>query len=369
MRVLDRQRHPLWSSVATSTLSALCVLVITWIVGSLFRTRLLTIAVPLWSLVGVAGVMVALLCSVVLLRRSRSYRAKRIFLVISAFDQKHYLAELIRNVHGVLEQHGYALELKIPSRDYSTVSQLQCLRHVLDHKDDYIGGFVVPVILEQADRMQSDLVDFCKKIAAPVVFLDVEPFDSESHYPANTAFVGYSAAEIGEAAAGWVAELLLRKKTSCPIVLVISGDSQHRRQQRFKEQLNAKLSPIKVIEDSGGFDRLRARDVTRKQLKSAWLDGQQLEVVFCTNDEMALGSVDALLYGDPTTASETVVVGVDGTPQARALIEAGPSPLRATVVQDSYKVAETGVDLLERMIRKDQVPIRTLLPSEILARE
>ena len=45
------------------------------------------------------------------------------FLVISAFDQKHYLAELIRNVHSILDQRGYSLELKIPHRDYSTVGQ------------------------------------------------------------------------------------------------------------------------------------------------------------------------------------------------------------------------------------------------------
>jgi ribose transport system substrate-binding protein len=223
MRVLDRQRHPLWSSVATSTLSALCVLAVTWIIGRLFKIRLLTIAVPLWSLLGAAGVMLALLCSMVLFRRARSYRAKRVFLVISAFDQKHYLAELIRHVHGVLEQHGYALELKIPSRDYSTVSELQCLWHVLEHKDDYIGGFIVPVIHEQADRMQSDLVDFCKKIAAPVVFLDVEPFESESRYPANAAFVGYSAAEIGEAAAGWGCRALTLQNDSLP------DRSRHRR--------------------------------------------------------------------------------------------------------------------------------------------
>jgi DNA-binding LacI/PurR family transcriptional regulator len=369
MRVLDRQRHPLWSAVVPSTVSGLCVLAIAAAIGSLYKARLLTTAVPLWSLVAVAGALLVLSCSMLLQQRSRSYRAKRVFLVISAFDQKHYLAELIRNVHAVLEQHGYALELKIPHRDYSNVSQLHCLKLVLDHKDDYIGGFVIPVITRRADRMQSDLVDFCKKVAVPVVFLDVEPFGNESHYPANTAFVGYSAAEIGEAAADWAAERLLRKQTSCPIVLVIGGDSQHHREQRFKEQLSAKLSPVRVIEDSAGFDRLRAREVTRKQLKCVRLKGQQLEVIFCTNDEMALGAVDALLFGDPATAAETVVVGVDGTPQARALIEAGPNPLHATVVQDSYKVAETGVDLLDRMIRKDPVPTRTHLPSEMLARD
>jgi ribose transport system substrate-binding protein len=109
--------------------------------------------------------------------------------------------------------------------------------------------------------------------------------------------------------------------------------------------------------------------VTRKHLHHARLNNQQLDVVFCTNDEMALGTVDALLFADPTTASETVVVGVDGTPQAQALIEAGPCPLRATVTQDSHLVAETGVDLLDRMIRKEQVPIRTLLTGDVLSRD
>lgn len=72
---------------------------------------------------------------------------------------------------------------------------------------------------------------------------------------------------------------------------------------------------------------------------------------------------------DTTCARDTVVAGVDGTPQARALIEAGPGPLRATVVQDSYKVAETAVRLLERMIRKETVPARTALAAEIVARD
>jgi len=345
------------------------VLSITGAIGSLTKPQLLTAAVPLWSLVGVAGVLLVLLCVILSQGRSRSRRAKRVFLVISAFDQKHYLAELIRNVHCVLEQRGYALELKIPRRDYSTVSQLYCLQQLVERRDDYIGGFVIPVIPLGADRMQSDLVGFCKKVGLPIIFLDTEPFDNDFHYPANTAFVGYSAVEIGEAAAAWVTEYLIDKQPSCPIVLVITGDSQHGRQQRFKEQLTAKLSPVQVIEDSAAFDRLRARDVTRKQLKHARLNNQQLDVIFCTNDEMALGTIDALLFGDPSTASETVVVGVDGTPQARALIEAGPSPLRATITQDSCKVAETGVDLLDRMIRKEQVPTRTLLTSDVLSRD
>jgi ribose transport system substrate-binding protein len=367
VRVLDRKKHNLWSSVATSTLSGLCVGAITWSVGSLFKLRLLTTGVPLWAF---ASVAVALLASLYFLwnqRRSRTPKAKRVFLAIPAFDQKHYVAELVRNMHTILEQRGFALELKIPHRDYSTVGQAHCLKRILEHKDDYVGGFVVPVIPEQAERIRSDLVTFCRNVAVPVVFVDVEPFESEQLYPASTAFVGYASGEIGTAAARWATEHLTHLKRPCPVVLVVTGDSQHLRQARFKEYLNAHLNNVQIFEVNGAFDRLRARDVTRKQLKQAQVNNREIDLIFCTNDEMALGTVDTLLFAEPKTASETVVIGVDGTPQARALIEAGPSPLRATITQDSYKVAENAVDLLERILREDQVPTCTFLSCEVIA--
>jgi ribose transport system substrate-binding protein len=64
-----------------------------------------------------------------------------------------------------------------------------------------------------------------------------------------------------------------------------------------------------------------------------------------------------------------VVIGVDGTPQARALIDAGPSPLRTTVVQDAAKIAEITAELLEKMIRNDKIPARASLTGDVLARE
>ncbi len=78
--------------------------------------------------------------------------------------------------------------------------------------------------------------------------------------------------------------------------------------------------------------------MTLKHLKQ----NGHIDVIFCTNDEMALGAADALLFGD-TATPETIIVGVDGTPQARALIGPGIEPLRATVVQNAYKVAETAL--------------------------
>jgi ABC-type sugar transport system substrate-binding protein len=97
--------------------------------------------------------------------------------------------------------------------------------------------------------------------------------------------------------------------------------------------------------------------------------GKKLDAVFCTNDEMALGVTDALRFADEPWVEDIAVAGVDGTPQARALMDAGPGPLRATVVQDSFKVAETAVGLLEKLIRKEPVPGRITFIPEVKARD
>jgi ribose transport system substrate-binding protein len=59
------------------------------------------------------------------------------------------------------------------------------------------------------------------------------------------------------------------------------------------------------------------------------------------------------------------VVGIDGVLEARTLIDTGDSPLRATVVQDTHRLAVGAVDLLVKMHRGQAVPQRTILTAEL----
>ncbi|MEJ2857697.1 MULTISPECIES: substrate-binding domain-containing protein [unclassified Saccharothrix] len=95
----------------------------------------------------------------------------------------------------------------------------------------------------------------------------------------------------------------------------------------------------------------------------------RLDAIFCTNDEMALGAVDALRATTSPASAATVVIGVDGVPEARTLIGAGTSPLRATVVQDAHHLAENAVHVLERMHNDRHVPKRTVLRPEVYQAE
>lgn len=113
------------------------------------------------------------------------------------------------------------------------------------------------------------------------------------------------------------------------------------------------------------FARIRASVVARRYLEQFRIAGQTLRVIFCTNDEIALGATDVLLADGSATASKVAVVGVDGTPEARALIDTGHSPLRATVVQDSYRIAEIATNLLEKMLNGENFAKRNHLRPEL----
>ncbi|WP_442933550.1 hypothetical protein [Micromonospora sp. CPCC 206060] len=65
---------------------------------------------------------------------------------------------------------------------------------------------------------------------------------------------------------------------------------------------------------------------------------------------MALGAGDAVqAYVAAGHGVEPVIVGVDGTTEAIAAIRSPAGPFQATIVQDTRRIAETGVDLLLRM--------------------
>lgn len=99
--------------------------------------------------------------------------------------------------------------------------------------------------------------------------------------------------------------------------------------------------PIVFVDNTGEFARRRARDIVQRRLAE---------------------------FADSSRPGPdghiTTIVGVDGTREARALIDAG-SLLRATVVQDPTRLAESAVDLMECLIRGEDVPRHNLLPIHL----
>jgi ABC-type sugar transport system substrate-binding protein len=363
MAGIDQGKHPMRFAVVASTVSGLLVTLLTAAARKALRSWIFWDAFLPWLLF--LGWALATL-SLVLRAHRREREPRRVFLIVAAFTHKHWVAQLIRDLHENLERRGYDMVLKIPDRDYSGVSQVRLLDRILSRRREYAGGFIM---VNEADAIHADLARFCENAGMPVVFIDAEVFDSENAYPPGTAFVGCDDGQLGGVAGRWVAGYLRRAHIKRPTVLVVNGGHYPQREHMFQKVLESEIPDVQLIGACGKFDRVQACEVARAHLRRLDTDGRKVHAVFCTNDEMALGVSDALLFSGIPWARDTVVAGVDGTPDARALIEAEPSPLRATVVQDSYKVAEAAVGSMERMIRKQPVRIRTCVAAEILARD
>jgi ribose transport system substrate-binding protein len=350
---LDRDRMPVRFALVTSVASGLILATIL----NMLRADIVDGSVLAWVALA-AGVVGAIswVVGVAFLRiRTRSPRA---FLMTSAFSQKYYLAALVQQLHSTLDRNGTDMVLKVPDRDYDAGAQSHHLSRIEDRRHDYIGGVI---LAGEVDRLREDLASFCRNSRLPVVFTDVEPFDKENEYPENAAFVGYDTGKLGELAGKWLADHLRGKKR--PHVLIIASHEHCARQQRCEEVLRSEFTDAHIMtKDECEFMRSRAYDAVRAHLRQLGAR-QRLDAIFCTNDEMALGAVDAL--SSSTTTQTPLVVGIDGVLEARTLIDTPGSPLRATVVQDTHRLAVGVVDVLEKMHRGRSVPKRTFLPAEI----
>ncbi len=354
MAWLDRDRMPVRFAVVTSVTSGL-------ILAAILRTlpnRLPANAVAVWIASTCVTVAVISWVAIVAVRRVRK-RSRRAFVMTSAFRQKYYITALVQRLHSKLDRDDIDLVLKVPDHDYDADAQSHHLTRLLRRKHDYLGGVIVA---GEVQRFRDDLAEFCRKSRLPVVFTDLEPFDEESDYPPNSAYIGYDTGELGELAGKWLANQLRGKRRQR--VLIIASREHSSRQERCAAVLRRELTDVVVtIDDRCEFTRSRAYDAVCSHVGQ--LTARQcLDAIVCTNDEMALGAVDALVVPSPATQA-TVVVGIDGVLEAKALIDTARSPLRATVVQDTGRLAESVVGLLLRMHRGRTVPKRTLLHAEV----
>jgi ribose transport system substrate-binding protein len=158
--------------------------------------------------------------------------------------------------------------------------------------------------------------------------------------------VGYDTGQLGERAGEWLAGHL--KNIRRPHVLIIASKEHDKRQEECARVLRRELKGVtETTIDTCEFSRSRAREAVRRHVESL-PPRQCLHAIFCTDDEMGLGAVDALATPNAATTA-TVVIGIDGIAEATSLIDAGTTPFRATVVQNTHELALRIVDHLTKM--------------------
>lgn len=170
-------------------------------------------------------------------------------------------------------------------------------------------------------------------------------------------YVGPRAIENGELAAEWIAEQLNGEGQVAVIVGMPKAFAARQRTAGFNNYMEANAPGIEVVaEQNADWDRLKAKD-----LAATWITQYpDLKAIFCNNDTMALGAVEAV----KEAGVDILVVGVDGISEAYESIRNGE--LDATVDSFPLYKGQIAVEMTIRALAGQDVPRVVWTPQALI---
>ena len=171
----------------------------------------------------------------------------------------------------------------------------------------------------------ADITDMCNEAGIPVVYINREPdVAEEERWTAEgiqATYVGCDARQSGT----FQGEQILETSTKGDIngdgvisYIMIQGDpenvdAQYRTEFSVKALTDAGMQVEELLKQRGDWDQAKGQQITQDALNQF---GEKIEVVFCNNDAMALGAVQAIEAAGRVVGEDIYLVGVDALTEA-----------------------------------------------------
>ena len=196
-----------------------------------------------------------------------------------------------------------------------------------------------------------EITDMCKEAGIPVVYINREPDATEEERweseGLNATYVGCDARQSGT----YQGEEILETANKGDIngdgkvsYIMIQGDpenvdAQYRTEFSVKALTDAGMEVEELLKQRGDWDQAKAQQIAQDALNQY---GDKIEVIFCNNDAMALGALQAIEAAGRTVNKDIYLVGVD------ALVEVVENVMNdkmtGTVFNDYFGQAHTAAD-------------------------
>ena len=207
-----------------------------------------------------------------------------------------------------------------------------------------------------------DVTDMCHAAGIPVVYINREPdVAEEERWAAEgiaATYVGCDARQSGT----YQGEEILETATKGDIngdgvvsYIMIQGDpenvdAQYRTEFSVKALTDAGMEVEELLIQRGDWDQAKAQQIAQDALTQF---GDQIEVVFCNNDAMALGALQAIEAAGRTVNEDIYLVGVDALTEAVQNVVDGKQT--GTVFNDHFSQAQSAGDIAVQMLAGEAV--------------
>ena len=194
----------------------------------------------------------------------------------------------------------------------------------------------------------------CKDANIPVVFINREPSEADmsanntGDYAGKFTYVGADARQSGKFQGELIADLPNKGDLNGDGKLqyvMIEGDpenvdAKYRTEfsiSQYKDK--AGLEVDQLLDQVGMWDRAKGQQIAQDALTQF---GNQIEVIFCNNDDMALGAKASIEAAGRKVGDDIYLVGVDALAEAVQAVMDGA--MTGTVLNDHVGQSHTAVD-------------------------
>ena len=225
--------------------------------------------------------------------------------------------------------------------------------------DNFIAEGVDVLIINPVNSSSAETITD-KVVAAeiPLVYINREPDASEEQRWAdnnwNVTYVGCDAKQSGTMQGELIADLGLEtvdKNGDGKIqYIMVEGDpenidAQYRTEYSVKALEDAGLEVECLTDQVGNWQQDQAQQIVANALGQY---GDDIEVVFCNNDAMALGALQAIQSAGRTVNEDIYLVGVDALSEALEDVIAGT--MTGTVFNDHFSQSHSAADAAIRFV-------------------
>ncbi|MFD2831536.1 D-ribose ABC transporter substrate-binding protein [Corticicoccus populi] len=250
-----------------------------------------------------------------------------------------FFVTLRDGIEEAAEERGY--EVRVVDAQDDSSKQVNDIEDLVQQGVDYL------IINPTDSSAVSGSVESANSSDIPVVTVDRSVDSGEV-----AAFIASDNIEGGEMAAQFIVDELGEGAVVAELEGVPGASATRERGEGFHNIADDALDI--VTSQTANFNRSEGLDVTQNILQA----NSNVEAIFAHNDEMALGALEA-------ADDNVLVVGFDGTDDARASVENGE--LSATIAQQPDLMGVTAVETVESLINGDDVDEEIKVELELVS--
>ena len=242
------------------------------------------------------------------------------------------------------------VELTVVDAGGDAAKQLQQVETFISQKVDAI------IMQPQEQEACSPAIDKAKAAGIPIINCNSLTITEPD------AYVGSNDSESAEIAMTYIAKQLGGKGN----VLMMHGHpgqtAEVKRTEGAMDILAQNPDMTLLDEQTADWDRAEAMTLMENWIQAY---GDQINAVFCQNDEMALGALNALVQAGKK--DNVLVVGVDAIDDALQSVKDGK--MDATVYQDCKGQAEGAIEAAYKLAKGESVEKEILIPFILVTTE